>query len=116
MHCVVLKCNDKVVCTAVIRVFGRQLAEVPLVATSLEHQGQGHCKALFLSIERLLGVLRVDRVVLPAAEGAEGIWLNKFGFSKMANDQVQRYRSNFQLMIFSGSSMLEKEIIPLIIS
>jgi hypothetical protein len=53
---------------------------------------------------------------LPAAEGAEGIWLNKFGFSKMANDQVQRYRSNFQLMIFSGSSMLEKEIIPLIIS
>ncbi len=52
---------------------------------------QGHCKALFLSIERLLGVLRVDRVVLPAAEGAEGIWLNKFGFSKMANDQVCLY-------------------------
>jgi hypothetical protein len=35
--------SDKVVCTAVIRVFGRQLAEVPLVATSLEHQGQVSC-------------------------------------------------------------------------
>lgn len=49
---------------------------------------QGHCKALLLSIERLLGVLRVERLALPAAEGAEGIWLNKFGFRRMSEDQV----------------------------
>lgn len=49
---------------------------------------QGHCKALLLSIERLLGVLRVERLALPAAEGAEGIWLNKFGFRRMAEGQV----------------------------
>jgi hypothetical protein len=49
---------------------------------------QGHCKALLLSIERLLGVLRVERLALPAAEGAEGIWLNKFGFRRMSEEQV----------------------------
>jgi len=49
---------------------------------------QGHCKALLLSIERLLGVLRVERLALPAAEGAEGIWLNKFDFTRMTKEQV----------------------------
>lgn len=33
-------CSDKVVSTALIRIFGRQLAELPLLATSIAHQGQ----------------------------------------------------------------------------
>lgn len=49
---------------------------------------QGYCKALILSIERLLGVLNVERLVLPAAEGAEGIWVNKFGFSQLSDEEV----------------------------
>jgi hypothetical protein len=32
--------SDKVVSTALFRIFGRHLAEVPIVATSLAHQGQ----------------------------------------------------------------------------
>jgi hypothetical protein len=40
MYCVVLKHNDKVVSAALVRIFGRQLAEVPLVATSSKDQGQ----------------------------------------------------------------------------
>jgi N-acetylglutamate synthase-like GNAT family acetyltransferase len=88
MYCVVLKHNDKVVSAALVRIFGRQLAEVPLVATSSKDQGQGKCKALMLSIERLLGVLHVKHLVLSAAEGAEDIWLTKFGFNQISNLQV----------------------------
>lgn len=58
---------------------------------------QGHCKALLLSIERLLGVLRVQRLALPAAEGAEGIWLNKFGFRRMLEDQVRNKAPTFSV-------------------
>lgn len=145
------------VSTALIRVFGRQLAELPLLATSPSHQGQvgiesfwffllsktgccvrfrcnlrskiycfqdfvhvyssivvvclmllkrdldlcllqGHCKALLLSIERLLGVLRVERLALPAADGAEGIWVNKFGFARMSAQQVRIHYSLFFML------------------
>ncbi|KAG0595237.1 hypothetical protein M758_UG152100 [Ceratodon purpureus] len=113
IYCVVLKQFGKVVSTALIRVFGRELAELPLLATNPTHQGQGHCKALLLSIERLLGVLRVERLALPAAEGAEGIWLNKFGFRRMSEEQAKDFQRDLNMMIFTGSFMLEKEIVPL---
>ena len=32
--------SEKVVSTALLQIFGREVAEVPLVATSLDHQGQ----------------------------------------------------------------------------
>ncbi|KAG0574920.1 hypothetical protein KC19_VG302900 [Ceratodon purpureus] len=113
IYCVVLKQFGMVVSTALIRVFGRQLAELPLLATNPTHQGQGHCKALLLSIERLLGVLRVERLALPAAEGAEGIWLKKFGFRRMSEEQANDFHTDLNMMIFTGSFMLEKEIAPL---
>ncbi|BFI06614.1 hypothetical protein MPTK1_2g04330 [Marchantia polymorpha subsp. ruderalis] len=115
MHCVVLKRNDEVVTAALVRIFGRQFAELPLVATRAGSHGQGYCKALILSIERLLGVLNVERLVLPAAEGAEGIWVNKFGFSQLSDEESRRFRSEVQMMIFKGSSLLKKVITPMAI-
>lgn len=44
-----LACSNKVVSTALIRVFGRQLAELPLLATSPSHQGQVGPRSLLLS-------------------------------------------------------------------
>ncbi|KAG6554702.1 hypothetical protein Mapa_003721 [Marchantia paleacea] len=115
MHCVVLKRNDEVVTAALVRIFGRQFAELPLVATRAGSHGQGYCKALILSIERLLGVLNVERLVLPAAEGAEGIWVKKFGFSQLSDEESRRFRSEVQMMIFKGSSLLKKVITPMAI-
>ncbi|KAL2643333.1 hypothetical protein R1flu_010920 [Riccia fluitans] len=115
MFCVVLKRNDEVVTAALVRIFGRQFAELPLVATRAGSQGQGYCKALILSIERLLGVLNVERLVLPAAEGAEGIWVKKFGFSQLSDEESRKFRSEVQMMIFKGSSVLKKFIPPVAI-
>lgn len=138
MRCRRCKClSDEVVTAALVRIFGRQFAELPLVATKAGSTGkvaflirtvrtfigsnrpivwefsccvgcllllvtahwlltaryfvdaQGFCKALILSIERLLGVLNVERLILPAAEGAEGIWVKKFAFSKLSDEEVR---------------------------
>uniref|UniRef100_A0A7I4AT81 PHD-type domain-containing protein n=1 Tax=Physcomitrium patens TaxID=3218 RepID=A0A7I4AT81_PHYPA len=40
VFCVVLKLNGKVVSAALLQIFGREIAEVPLIATSLSHHGQ----------------------------------------------------------------------------
>lgn len=50
---------------------------------------QGYFQTLFSCIERFLAFLNVGNLVLPAADGAESIWTKKFGFDKLAQDQVR---------------------------
>jgi hypothetical protein len=42
---------------------------------------------LMLNIENLLAILQVEHLLLPAAEEAESIWTNKFGFSKINSEE-----------------------------
>ncbi|XP_057969865.1 uncharacterized protein LOC131159172 isoform X2 [Malania oleifera] len=109
MYCVVLVVKSVVVSACLLRVFGRNAAELPLVATSRANQGKGYFQALFSSIEGLLYSLNVETIVLPAAEEAESIWLNKFGFRRMTPERVSQFRP-IQFTVFNGSSMLEKEV------
>ncbi|KAJ8899917.1 hypothetical protein K2173_019621 [Erythroxylum novogranatense] len=122
MYCVLLTVKGAVVSAGLLRVFGREVAELPLIATCKEHQCLflifpkmrcrcfGYFQALFSSIERLLCFLNVENLVLPAAKEAESIWTNKFGFRKMSEAQLLRYTRDFQLTIFKDTSMLEKEV------
>ncbi|KAF3454212.1 hypothetical protein FNV43_RR04659 [Rhamnella rubrinervis] len=112
MYCVVLIVRSIVVSAGLLRVFGREVAELPLVATTREHQGKGYFQALFLCIERLLCSLKVENLVLPAAEEAESIWTKKFGFKKMSEERLSKYMREVQLTIFKGTSMLEKAVQP----
>ncbi|KAL5981820.1 hypothetical protein ACLOJK_015886 [Asimina triloba] len=131
MFCVVLTVNSTVVCAGVLRIFGQEVAELPLVATSAEKQGQAqdneacrdniaHCPkrstiiktlwALFSCIESLLRSLNVRNLFLPAAEEAESIWTNRFGFKKISQDELSKYTKDSRMMIFQGTSMLHKSI------
>ncbi|KAL6519414.1 hypothetical protein OROGR_018734 [Orobanche gracilis] len=76
-----------VVSAALLRIFGKHVAELPLVATSRENQGKGYFQALFSCIERFLSSLCVKHLVLPAAEEAEPMWTHKLGFRKTSNEQ-----------------------------
>ncbi|MCO5608307.1 hypothetical protein L7F22_062513 [Adiantum nelumboides] len=111
MYCAVLKCRGEVISAAVFRIFGRQFAEMPLVATASASRGQGYFQMLMSCIEGLLRSLQVKFFILPAAEGAEGIWFHKFGFSKLLEGQLQQLGSEVQMMKFQGSSMLFKAIV-----
>lgn len=110
MFCAVLTVNSSVVSAGLIRVLGQDLAELPLVATSSEYQGQGYFYSLFCCIERLLGFLNVKTIVLPAAEEAEAIWTQKFGFQKLSPDQVTKYTKEYQLTVFRGTAVLQKPV------
>ncbi|KAI3989751.1 hypothetical protein MKX01_040721, partial [Papaver californicum] len=112
MYCVVLTSNSIVVSAAILRIFGQKIAELPLVATSSEVQGRGYFQALFSCIELLLGYLKIETLVLPAAEEAESIWTTKFGFKKINQEKLNKYRRNCQMMVFQGTSMLEKPVPP----
>ncbi|KAH9735841.1 PHD-type domain-containing protein [Citrus sinensis] len=87
MYSVILTVKSVVVSAGLLRIFGREVAELPLVATCREYQGKGCFQALFSCIERLLCSLNVENLVLPAAEKAESIWTKKFGFRKMSRER-----------------------------
>ncbi|XP_065853569.1 uncharacterized protein [Euphorbia lathyris] len=110
MYSIVLLVKNVVVSAGLLRIFGREVAELPLVATSREHQGKGYFQALFSCIERLLCKLNVVNLVLPAAEEAESIWTRRFGFRKMSEGEVSKCAREVQLTIFKGTSMLQKAV------
>ncbi|KAK9058815.1 hypothetical protein SSX86_023658 [Deinandra increscens subsp. villosa] len=111
MLCAILTIDSNIVTAGTLRVFGEDIAELPIVATSKCNQGKGYFQVLFTCIERLLSSLKVKRIVLPAAEEAESIWTKKFGFETIAPDQLRELRQTCTaMMTFKGTSMLQKEI------
>ncbi|XP_024022980.1 uncharacterized protein LOC21405419 [Morus notabilis] len=111
MYCAILMVNSTVVSAGILRVFGREIAELPLVATSKSNHGKGYFQLLFSCIEKLLAFLNVQSLVLPAAEEAESIWTEKFGFTKIRPDQLINYRKIcYQMVTFKGTSMLQKKV------
>ena len=60
-------CRGKPVCTAILRVFGPQLAELPLVATRTFARRLGHCRVLMSLLEAKLRCVGVGTLLLPAA-------------------------------------------------
>ncbi|KAL0390584.1 UNVERIFIED_CONTAM: Increased DNA methylation 1 [Sesamum calycinum] len=109
MYCAVLMVNS-VVSAGIFRIFGEEVAELPLVATRSECQGKGYFQSLFYCIEGLLASLNVKDLILPAADEAESLWKNRFGFEKLGQEQLDRYKKSYQMMIFQGTNVLHKSI------
>ncbi|KAG6401516.1 hypothetical protein SASPL_138374 [Salvia splendens] len=103
-----------VVSAALLRIFGKDVAELPLVATDRENQGKGYFQALFSCIERFLSSMTVKHLVLPAAEEAEPMWTNKLGFRKTSHEKVKAEvherlsANNFQgdILVREGSTSI----------
>ncbi|XP_073144410.1 uncharacterized protein [Henckelia pumila] len=111
MHCAILTVNSTVVSVGILRIFGQEMAELPLAATRVGNQDRGYFQILYTCIEKLLAFLGVKLFVLPAAEEAKSIWTKKFGFTTIAEEQLLNYkRTCWQLITFKGTSMLEKQV------
>ena len=63
-----LMAQGKPVLAAVFRVFGAELAEVPLVCTRLAARRQGHCRVFLQALEGMLAGAAVRCLALPAGE------------------------------------------------
>ncbi|XP_076940347.1 uncharacterized protein LOC143609488 [Bidens hawaiensis] len=107
----ILTIDSNVVSAGTLRVFGEDMAELPIVATSKSNQGKGYFQVLFTCIEKLLSSIKIKKIVLPAADEAKSIWTQKFGFETIEQDQLTELRQGCSaMMTFKGTSMLQKEI------
>lgn len=111
IYCAILTVNSTVVSAGILRIFGEEIAELPLAATRIGHQGKGYFQLLYSCIEKLLAFLNVKSFVLPATDEAKSIWTEKFGFNKIPEQQLLNYRKLcWQMIAFKGTSMLEKPV------
>lgn len=110
MYCAVLTVNSVIVSAGIFRILGKDIAELPLVATASGHEKLGYFQVLYSCIEKLLGELDVNHLWLPAADEAKPLWTNRFGFSDFPNDEFVEFKKRFALMIFDGTCALRKPI------
>ena len=112
MFTAVLRHRGVPVCAAVFRVFGPQLAELPLIATRSVARRQGHARVLVRAVERLLAQLGVQALCLPAARETVGTWMHGFGFAHMAAPALQAARAELRVLVFPGTEVLSKALAP----
>lgn len=95
-YTLVLWHGGKPVVSGVARVFGRDLAELPLIATSTAARRQGHARVLVTAFEDALREAGVVRLSLPAAHETVETWRNGFGFKMMEEELLEAYKKEFR--------------------
>ncbi|BDA40764.1 probable chromodomain-helicase-DNA-binding protein 4 at N-terminal half [Coccomyxa sp. Obi] len=110
MYTAILRRRGKPVCSAVFRVFGGRMAEVPLVATRLGARRQGHARVLMTAFEDWFRALGVACLCLPAAQSTVDTWIHGFGFTMMTPEQLAATRSELRVLIFPGTELLYKSL------
>ncbi|CAI9117140.1 OLC1v1018482C1 [Oldenlandia corymbosa var. corymbosa] len=103
----ILEKNDELITIANVRVYGKKVAEVPLVATRFQYRRLGMCRILMNELEKILMELGVERLILPAIPAVLKTWETSFGFSRMNTSE----RFNFldcTFLDFQGTVMCQK--------
>ncbi|MEW5318728.1 MAG: hypothetical protein WDW38_009924 [Sanguina aurantia] len=112
MYTALLHHRGRPVCAAVLRVFGTQLAELPLVATSSSARRQGHCRVLMAILEDKLKGMGISVLSLPAAKSAVATWKGGFAFTTMPEASLSVAKAELHMLTFPGTTVLSKTLIP----
>lgn len=110
VHTLLLKYMDTPVVAAIVRAFGPQMAELPLIATSKSQRRRGHAKVLVDLYQKHLHLAGVHRLVLPAAHETVAAWKGGFHFEDMPHDDVRLAKHQLKVLVFPGTEMLWKTI------
>ncbi|PKU83405.1 hypothetical protein MA16_Dca016514 [Dendrobium catenatum] len=116
MYCAILTVDSSVVSVSNLRILGSEAAELPLVATKKEFQGQGYFAALFACIGHLLASLNVKHLVLPATDEAQPMWTQRYGFTKITMDQLHELAQGIKIVDFEGTTLLHRTVSDLLLT
>ncbi|XP_062017155.1 uncharacterized protein LOC133733544 [Rosa rugosa] len=106
-YTVLLERNDELITVATVRIYGKKVAEVPLVATRFQYRRLGMCRVLMNLLEKMLMDLGVERLVLPAVPSVLNTWTTAFGFSRMTESERLQFLDH-TFLDFQDTIMCQK--------
>ncbi|RYR27745.1 hypothetical protein Ahy_B01g051782 [Arachis hypogaea] len=106
-YTVLLERNEELISAATLRVYGKKVAELPLIGTRLQYRRHGMCRILMNELEKRLMQLGVERLVLPAVPSVVDTWTGSFGFVKMTEFERSQFLDN-TFLDFQGTIMCQK--------
>ncbi|KAK1677686.1 hypothetical protein QYE76_038534 [Lolium multiflorum] len=101
--------GGELITVGTLRVYGDKVAELPLVGTRFAHRRRGMCHLLMNNLEKLLGELGVERLVLPAVPELLQTWTESFGFQVMSQSDKLEIAEH-TILCFQGTTMCHKFI------
>ncbi|CAL9056927.1 unnamed protein product, partial [Musa banksii] len=108
VYCTIITVKSVIISAGLFRVFGRNVAELPLVVTHEKYRGKGYFRVLFSLVERVLYHLEVDHLIVPASKEVQSLWKDKLGFVEMAEERA--HLKDYPLVMFETTTMLEKAV------
>ncbi|KAL0388976.1 UNVERIFIED_CONTAM: Increased DNA methylation 1 [Sesamum calycinum] len=106
-YTVLLEKNDELISAATVRIYGKRVAEVPLIATRFQYRRLGMCRILMNELEKKLLELGVERLVLPAVPSVLNTWTTSFGFSVMTESERLNFL-DYTFLDFQGTVICQK--------
>ncbi|KAF9591349.1 hypothetical protein IFM89_003972 [Coptis chinensis] len=106
-YTILLEKEEELVSVATVRVYGRKVAEVPLVGTRVQFRRQGMCRILMNMLEKKLTEFGVERLLLPAIPQVLHAWTTSFGFSQMTNSERLKFLQ-YTFLDFQDTTMCQK--------
>lgn len=108
-YAVVLEKDDVLISVASIRVHGKSVAEMPLIATCSNYRRKGMCRRLMAAIEEMLTSFKVEKLIISAIPSLVETWTEGFGFKPVDKDE-KKTLNNVNLMVFPGTVLLKKTL------
>ncbi|KAH9723001.1 Increased DNA methylation 1 [Citrus sinensis] len=108
-YAVVLEKDDVLISVASIRVHGKSVAEMPLIATCSNYRRKGMCRRLMAAIEEMLTSFKVEKLIISAIPSLVETWTKGFGFKPVDKDE-KKTLNKVNLMVFPGTVLLKKTL------
>ncbi|GAA0149943.1 hypothetical protein LIER_08994 [Lithospermum erythrorhizon] len=105
----ILEKRDEVVSAASIRFHGTQLAEMPFIATRNFYRQQGMSRQLLNVIEKVLSLMDIHKMIIPAVSDVMTMWTNSFSFTPLEEATRQEMKA-MSIIVFPGTDMLQKQL------
>ncbi|KAF9619570.1 hypothetical protein IFM89_007397 [Coptis chinensis] len=106
-YTMILQKGHDFISVATVRILGKRVAEMPLIATSFQYRHQGMCRLLVQELEKMLSQLGIERLLLPAIPQLMKTWKTSFGFTEVSLQQRLELLG-YPFVGFQGTTLCQK--------